>query len=431
MSAELKQIDVPDARFTCASCGRCCSTTWAVTLDRAKVKALRKHDWSHLGAGDPFMVNDGPGGEFRLRMVDGRCVFLGDDKLCRIHAEVGYDEKPESCKAFPLQFASSQGVTHARFSFYCPTVTRGDGKKLADQMKWVRAAARATNIEERGSASSLEGTVALERKDFAALHAALMTVSTSSTPLAERLAACAGVLRSVVSAVMAAVVRTAAPDAAPRVTVEEAARMATSMPVSELARLGRADGVAAGGWSVVSLYLSADAPRNTAARVLQLLSLRLSAVGLARHRSAFLGAKVSGRSWRRVRLSLEGDGGKLIERYLHHKLSTRAYLSGVSSVTQGVNLLFAALGTAAVIARMSAAKAGRTETAAQDIAAGVEAADFLVLEHATIAQAGGIGVVVNRLLADATLSASLLAFARFEDADAVPAQPQLVASAEL
>jgi hypothetical protein len=37
-----------------------------------------------------------------LRMRQGRCVFLADDDRCRIHAELGADQKPVPCRQFPL-----------------------------------------------------------------------------------------------------------------------------------------------------------------------------------------------------------------------------------------------------------------------------------------------------------------------------------------
>ncbi len=37
-----------------------------------------------------------------LRRVNGRCTFLGDDNLCRIHAKWGLLSKPTVCRQYPL-----------------------------------------------------------------------------------------------------------------------------------------------------------------------------------------------------------------------------------------------------------------------------------------------------------------------------------------
>ena len=39
--------------------------------------------------------------EGALRRVDGRCVFLGADNMCRIHARFGHEKKPLVCRFFP------------------------------------------------------------------------------------------------------------------------------------------------------------------------------------------------------------------------------------------------------------------------------------------------------------------------------------------
>ena len=131
-------LRLPEARFSCQSCGRCC-TLWSVTVDATTVAALRRHDWSHVGRGDPFERNRGPGEPYRLRLVDGRCFFLDADRRCCSHSELGYEAKPEGCKAFPLHFTSVAGTSYGRLSFYCPSVSANQGRPLREQQRWARA----------------------------------------------------------------------------------------------------------------------------------------------------------------------------------------------------------------------------------------------------------------------------------------------------
>lgn len=65
---------VPDERFTCQSCGRCC-TMWTITLDEDKATKLRTHNWSE----DPFMLRRGESDSYRIKMVRGRCFFLDEN----------------------------------------------------------------------------------------------------------------------------------------------------------------------------------------------------------------------------------------------------------------------------------------------------------------------------------------------------------------
>lgn len=59
------------------------------------------------GAG---LLDDGPAAEHGavdakgfLRTVEGRCVFLTEDRRCRVHAVLGPDAKPDFCREFPFQ----------------------------------------------------------------------------------------------------------------------------------------------------------------------------------------------------------------------------------------------------------------------------------------------------------------------------------------
>lgn len=80
-------------RHACHACGSCC-TGWGVRIanddERERVTAYAQE----LGVDEPIV--DG-----KLRQVDATCVFLGADKLCRIHGRFGAEQKPLVCKLFP------------------------------------------------------------------------------------------------------------------------------------------------------------------------------------------------------------------------------------------------------------------------------------------------------------------------------------------
>jgi len=80
-------------RHACHACGNCC-TGWKGRLadDSERERVIRQA--AELGVPDPIVAGE-------LRQVDSVCVFLGADKLCRIHARYGEDEKPITCQLFP------------------------------------------------------------------------------------------------------------------------------------------------------------------------------------------------------------------------------------------------------------------------------------------------------------------------------------------
>ncbi|MCC6622493.1 MAG: YkgJ family cysteine cluster protein [Deltaproteobacteria bacterium] len=80
-------------RHACHACGTCCEG-WKVELvDRAEAARIERAALQ-LGIDRPI-----EGGA--LRQVDGRCVFLTDARLCRIHGELGAEVKPRVCQQFP------------------------------------------------------------------------------------------------------------------------------------------------------------------------------------------------------------------------------------------------------------------------------------------------------------------------------------------
>jgi uncharacterized protein len=90
------------ARFGCRMCGNCC---------RFRVTPLTSEDVKRLeaaGHADFFRT----AGELMLRRVNGRCVFLKDDR-CTVH-----DVRPQVCRDFP--FFRACGIGYAQKASFCP-----------------------------------------------------------------------------------------------------------------------------------------------------------------------------------------------------------------------------------------------------------------------------------------------------------------------
>lgn len=96
----MKPTVLGELRHVCMACGAGCHGTDVRVVDeeRAGIAA-----WAgRLGVSDPL---DGE----HLRKESGRCVFLGEDRRCRIHAAGGPEAKPRVCRQYPL-FARQVGL---------------------------------------------------------------------------------------------------------------------------------------------------------------------------------------------------------------------------------------------------------------------------------------------------------------------------------
>ena len=392
-------IHPPDGRFSCQSCGRCC-TLWSVTVDEAKVAKLRETDWSAIGAGDPFERNRGPGDAFRIRMVGGRCFFLDENQHCRIHGKLGYDAKPEGCKAFPLHFLSLGEQNYARLSFYCPSVCSDSGKPLKAQQRWLRSTQQAAGDVQRSAPFTLEGSTPLSDQQVDQCGTLFeRLIEDQRYPMSWRIAAGSGFLRALDEAAAEQEERGI------RKLLDEAA--GRSLP--QLARIGTAEGRPSMAGPVLSLFLGADCAPSKLARFGHFWNVRLFNLGLAPLSSAIVGARASRGAIAKVSCDQAGADDALLRRYFLHKLRGRRHLAGELSLIAGYNLLVASYGIINLLARLSAAATGRQRCDPHDIAAAVQAADLFVVEHTTLRHGAMFGQLVDRILSQPGLCAALWA----------------------
>ncbi len=82
--------------FTCKCCGHCCQGQSTVSMTPDEQIRIAKF----LGLSvDELLERYGviKGNRVEMKVVDGHCIFYGDDGLCMIHAV-----KPFQCRRWPL-----------------------------------------------------------------------------------------------------------------------------------------------------------------------------------------------------------------------------------------------------------------------------------------------------------------------------------------
>ena len=97
-------------KHACQASGGCCSGTDVGPLSAEVVRPLEERDWGERvparAEGVPLFRTGSFGGEtiWLTGSHEGACVFLNDDKLCQVHAELGAEAKPAICRQFPYLF---------------------------------------------------------------------------------------------------------------------------------------------------------------------------------------------------------------------------------------------------------------------------------------------------------------------------------------
>ncbi len=185
---------VPDQRWSCHSCTRCCRELVG-DLREADRRRLDEQQWERrLGVAPYVSVRH----KWALnKRPDGRCVFLQDDGLCRIHAELGFDAKPFACRAYPFTLVEAQGKWWTAWRFDCPSMARANGADLTTYRRLVRSLSEEMPV--RGE--SRKDGILLRRARPAApaeIHALLDALNAwlldGSRPLEESVAAAASLV---------------------------------------------------------------------------------------------------------------------------------------------------------------------------------------------------------------------------------------------
>ncbi len=82
--------------FECAQCGHCCHGVATVALTRKEQVAVA----NYLAIGEEELFErylKRNGKRVEMQVVDGHCIFYGEDGLCKIHPV-----KPFHCRRWPL-----------------------------------------------------------------------------------------------------------------------------------------------------------------------------------------------------------------------------------------------------------------------------------------------------------------------------------------
>lgn len=141
-SGQLPLMIPEGIRYNCQCCGRCCGG-WAVGLTEADWAKVKDVDWGALKpelAGSELFVHreeeyaQGVSGypHYTRRRPDGFCSFLFDGK-CFIHASLGEDKKPGTCKLFPYTFVPTPGGIYVGCLYGSQASVRNQGELLSNQ----------------------------------------------------------------------------------------------------------------------------------------------------------------------------------------------------------------------------------------------------------------------------------------------------------
>lgn len=102
-------------KFDCIGCGRCCESWMVGPITEGESQQLTEYrrvlsdKYPRLASHEiTKTLWTSEGWILTINFPDGRCLFLGDDRLCVIHKEFGFESKPLICRRFPLQAITAE-----------------------------------------------------------------------------------------------------------------------------------------------------------------------------------------------------------------------------------------------------------------------------------------------------------------------------------
>ena len=122
-------------KYSCHGCGACCRD-FTVQLTDTDLQKLHEQGWKER-LGQEYVVQF-RGHSWLKQTDDGACVFLGDNGLCKVHAEFGLEAKPLACQFFPFMLSPNVRDTHVGISFACGSVVASKGAELESHRGDVR-----------------------------------------------------------------------------------------------------------------------------------------------------------------------------------------------------------------------------------------------------------------------------------------------------
>ena len=162
MPTELQIVNPLRQNFSCDNCGFCCSN-WKVKVDPEKIPELEATDAYRAVKARGYVPLRVVNGDTATTMrPDVFCAFH-DGGGCSIHREKGMEAKPTVCQMFPFSLVNSQDGYYLSLSFSCPSVLKGTGQPVSEQVDSLQKAVSASSFFANGPMDS-ESHVALTSK---------------------------------------------------------------------------------------------------------------------------------------------------------------------------------------------------------------------------------------------------------------------------
>lgn len=141
MVGNTEKINLPVLQnWDCHVCGTCCKE-YLVRLSEDEVQKIISQNWdidNELNGYQPFKKTGLFKKTYHLNhRLDGSCVFLGENNLCKIHGKFGMDAKPLPCQVFPYVLIPTGSEWSVGVRYACPSSAKNLGTAVIKQRDMI------------------------------------------------------------------------------------------------------------------------------------------------------------------------------------------------------------------------------------------------------------------------------------------------------
>lgn len=141
MSLPVRHLPVLQ-NWDCHVCGTCCKE-YRVSITEEERRRIEDQGWDQdPEIGDlPLFRKSGPWWARRYHLThrgDGSCIFLTEQRRCRIHERFGYAAKPLPCRLFPFLLVPAGDHWRVGMRFACPSAAANKGRSVTDHEAALR-----------------------------------------------------------------------------------------------------------------------------------------------------------------------------------------------------------------------------------------------------------------------------------------------------
>lgn len=184
-------------RFDCHQCGYCCRGL-VVNVTAEERRRIISAGWAGKLAGIRLFESYRLLGRRYYRLAhrpEGGCVFLGQDGLCRLHAETGVATKPLPCRLYPFVPSPGADVVRVDLRFDCPSVAANRGRPLSVHLADISALAAEIGARPMTRPPDWRGQRNMTPREFTTLAATFEgLLRRGGLPIRSRLLAGCGLL---------------------------------------------------------------------------------------------------------------------------------------------------------------------------------------------------------------------------------------------